>query len=395
MRALAILHVVMALALALSTLPSAAADITVLDRPGAVHLPPPSTAPPKPSSFSFAPSAAAASAPMGSRANTTLVPAVRLTGYIMPGDAAKMREALDTIASYPAARADGPLTTIELSSMGGSLMDGFEIGTLMRRYHLLAVVRAGDLCLSSCALALVGGNIQRVPQSYPTRCNIEVGGKVGFHNFFLNPASVRESSGNDPVASRLQGFNDARGGAAALVGYAERMGIPPSFVAGLIGRPADDFEYVETVGQFISLGHADANSPLQARLLPRETVRRYLLERVQALMMMSRARGRLSGLLANGGVMRVNEEIERLYEDLWSAGVALPEIVGPTYEISIDRPGGRQLACYVSLSPDDPDRFDVVTVGARGFSDPPRLPPENARRLFLFDKRTVVNPRPT
>ncbi|HZP98280.1 MAG TPA: hypothetical protein VFB13_02000 [Reyranella sp.] len=407
--------------LMLSTAAAAAADFTMLDRPGAVHLKPSTAAPPKASSgFSFIPPASAAQAPMGSSANTTQVPAVRLTGYIMPGDGEKLRDMLDTIASYPAAKADGPLTTIELSSMGGSLLDGFQIGSLMRKYHLIAVVRSHDLCLSSCALALVGGNVQDVPQSYPTRCNIEIGGKVGFHNFFLNPAALRDGTANDPVASRMQGFSDARGGAAALVKYAAQMGLPPSFVASLIGRPADDFEYVQTVGQFLSLGlcpvgiqrpsvplevqaanvcsnsmrHADPNPQLSARLLPADQVRRHLLERLQAQMLASRARGRLAALLANGAVMRVGAETDRLYDDLRSSGASLPEIVGPTYEVTLNGPAGAEPACYVSLSPDDPDSYDVVINGTKGLSSPPNLPPDNARRLFLFNKQTIINPRP-
>ena len=101
---------------------------------------------------------------------------------------------------------------------------------------------------------MLGGNAHSVPQAYPTHCNVEIGGKVGFHNFFLNPAGLRESTPGDPVASRLQGFADARGGAASLVRYAADMGLPSTFVGSLIGRPVEDFQYIETMGQFISLG---------------------------------------------------------------------------------------------------------------------------------------------
>ena len=401
-----------------SAVPVAGADITVLDTPGAVHLKPAATVQVRPSSgFSIIPSAQAAPA---SPSNVLQIPAVRLNGYFMPGDADKMRSTLQTLTSYPAAKGEGPLTTVEFSSLGGSLMEGFEIGALLRKFNLVGVVRARDLCLSSCAFALVGGNVQEVPQSYPTRCNIEIGGKVGFHNFFLNSAALRDSTENDPVASRMQGFADARGGAASLVKYAAQMGLPPSFVASLIGRPPDQFQYVETVGQFLSLGvcpigltrpsipieeqaknicansmrDADLDLDLQVRLLPAQQVKRYLLERVQAQIQASRARGRLAGLLANAAVMRVSEEIDRLYDDLRGAGTSLPEIVGPTYEVSLKRDDTLEPACYVSLSSDEPDVFDVVVTGQKGFADPPRLPPENARRLFLFSRNTVINPRP-
>ena len=104
----------------------------------------------------------------------------------------------------------------------------------------------------------------------------------------------------------------------------------------------------------------------------------------------SKARGRLSAQLASGAVMRNKDEIDRLYEDLRAAGVSLPDIVGPTFEIT---GGPAEVTCYASLSPDNPDAYDVSLLGPRGFSEPPRLPPENSRRLFLYDRNDVVNPK--
>jgi hypothetical protein len=106
-------------------------------------------------------------------------------------------------------------------------------------------------------------------------------------------------------------------------------------------------------------------------------------------MQATKGRGRLTAQLASG--MRNKDEIDRLYDDLRAAGVALPEIVGPTFEVT---GGPSEATCYVSLSPAEPDIYDVALFGARGFSDPPRLPPENSRRLFLYDRNDVVNPKP-
>jgi hypothetical protein len=398
-----------------------AADLSTLNTPGAVHLLPGSTGAPRPpqSAFSF-PSLISPAAAENGPGSAATVPALRMTGLIFPGDADKMHGMLDHLAAMPEAKGYGPLTTIELSSMGGNLIEGFEIGSLLRKYNVLAVVRKHDLCLSSCALALLGGNSHAVPQAYPTHCNVEIGGKVGFHNFFLNPAGLREETPGDPVAARLRGFADARGGAASLVRYSADMGLPPKFVATLIGRPVDDFQYIETIDQFLSLGvcpvglpkpttsldeqasnvcqHSLANVDdtlvFQARALVAEQTKRYLLEVLQAHMQQSRSRGRLASMLADGAVMRVGTEIDKLYEDLRAANVALPDIVGPTFEISVTGTGQPQIACYVSLSPDNPDIYDVVVVGPKGLSDPPQLPPTNARSLFLFASDTVVNPRP-
>jgi hypothetical protein len=346
------------------------------------------------------------------------VPKIRLTGMIETGDAGKLEAELTRIASA-AGKRDGPLTTIELSSMGGNLIEGFGIGELLRRFRVIAVVRKGDLCLSSCALAFLGGNVHREPSVYPHDCNVEIGAKVAFHNFFLNRNGLRDATSADPVASRLQGFADARGGAAQLVKYAGDMGLPPNFVASLMGRPVEEFQYIETVGQFLSfhvcpiglgppkaspetqarnicinsMGSPEQPAAVEVRAIPQEQARLYLLERLQTSMQSSRskARGRLAAQLASGAVMRVQAEIDRLYDDLRAAGVALPDIVGPTFEVNGLAPDA---SCYASLSPSDADDFDVTVFSPRGFNYPPRQPPENSRRLFLYNKDDIVNPKP-
>jgi hypothetical protein len=117
-----------------------------------------------------------------------------------------------------------------------------------------------------------------------------------------------------------------------------------------------------------------------------------LLQRLQENMQSSNAKGRLAAQLANGAVMRVKDEIDRLYDDLRAAGVALPNIVGPTFEVGSKESGVYEARCYVSLSSDDPDNFDVAVQGPRGFAEPARVPPQNSRRLFLFDRDDIINP---
>ena len=344
---------------------------------------------------------------------------LRLTGMIETGDADKLRAILSRLPVTTLGKDEGPLTVIELSSLGGSLTEAFEIGALLRKFKVVAVVRNKDICLSACALAFLGGNAYRLPSPDPTECNLEIGGKVGFHNFSLNRNGLREVTSDDPVASRLQGFADARGGVAGLIKYAGEMGLPPEFVSGMIGRPAEDFQFIENVGQFLSLhvcpigvnrpaialeaqainvcghslGGSTPSSPLTARSIPTPQAKRYLLERVQENMQLSKAKGRLADQLASGAVMRVPEEIDRLYDDLRAAGVALPEILGPVFEIGRNRAGAPEVVCYVSLSPDKPDIYDVVIQGPKGLSDSTRPPPENSRRLFLFESNDVINPR--
>ena len=364
--------------------------------------------------ITVSPPIAAAGKPLPQTAYT-----VRLTGPFEAGDAAKLRETLERLPPSDPEKADAPLVKVELSSLGGNLTEGLEIGALLRKHKVIAVVRKRDVCLSACALAFLGGNAHHEPVALAKECNIEIGGKVGFHNFWLNRTGLRGSTAADPVASRLEGFNDARGGAALLIKYAGDMGLPPNFIASMMGRPVEDFQYIETVEQFLALhvclldlerpaitpaeqagnvcqhstGAFDETAPIEARAIAAPQARRYLLERVQQNMAAVKTRGRLADQLASYAVMRVQQEIDRLYEDLRAAGVALPDIVGPTFEVGRMRNGSFAVACYVSLSLEDPDNFDVVVQGPKGLSQPLKVPPANARRLFLFDPREVINPR--
>ncbi len=363
------------------------------------------------------------SEPPGSllRAQAAESPRLRLTGMIEPGDAEKLREQLVKLQASSPARHGMPLATLELSSLGGDLYEGVRIGELLRKFRVAAVVRKQDICLSACALALLGGTAVRAAAAYPADCNVEIGGKVAFHNFFLDRTGLRELTHDDPVTSRLQGFADARGGAATLIRYAAEMGLPSTFVANLMARPIDDFHYVETIGEFLALNlcpvglerpalpmsHQAVNvcnnslaapAPLSTFIvgpIPAPQVRQYMLERVQAGMNAAGTKGRLADQLATWSVMRIKEEVDRLYDDLRAAGVALPEIVGPTFEVSLNQAGRVRAACYVSLSPSDPDRYEVVLQGERGLADTIRKPPTNARRMFLFDRHTVANRRPS
>lgn len=172
-------------------------------------------------------------------------------------------------------------------------------------------------------------------------------------------------------------------------------GVPP-FRLCLVGLGRPKIELGAQAGNICkhSTGWPDAKSPLKIWEIPAASTRRHLLEHVQNNMETSKSKGRLSDELASGTVMRVQLEIDRLYDDLRVAGVALPEIVGPTFEIGKGRGRSYEFLCYVSLSPADPDVFDVAVGGAKGLVQALKRPPENSRRLFLFDNDETINPRP-
>jgi hypothetical protein len=368
----------------------------------------------------------ACSAALAAEIETKAEPTLRLSGPLRQGDAEKLREVLTALVgrqaqskSRAAATFDRQIT-VELSSLGGDLQEGLRIGYLFREFNVATVVRKNDVCLSACALAFLGGAVRSgLPDRAACR-RLEIGGKVGFHSFWLNPNSAEQPTADDQVRARQQGFTEALSGAAAVVRYAADLGIDQRFIAGMLGKPSEAFAYIDTVADFLTLnicpsgldrppvglaqqaanicGHATgwanrAKSSQVVEISPK-LAKRYILENVQQNMLLHRVNGALSSQLASYAVMRDGRAIDTLYADLQAAGVRLPTIVGPVFEIDGYQIGEGETQCFVSLSLDNPDRFEVAVRRPKIWAHPAHSPPRDCRRLFLYDRHDVVNPRP-
>ena len=75
---------------------------------------------------------------------------LRLQGEIVTGDASKVRAAIARLR--PIDR-----IAIELDSPGGNYAEGLALAKLFRNEQVTTVVRNDKLCLSSCAIAFLGG----------------------------------------------------------------------------------------------------------------------------------------------------------------------------------------------------------------------------------------------
>lgn len=56
--------------------------------------------------------------------------------------------------------------------------------------------------------------------------------------------------------------------------------------------------------------------------------------------------------------------------------------------------GGQPAQCFVSLSPDDPDRYAVAIRRPTKWSHPNWSAPKDCRGLYRHDKDAVINPSP-
>lgn len=342
-------------------------------------------------------------------------PVLRLTGMLRQGDSQKLRSILTKLKSGTTSVSAATQVTVELSSLGGDLHEGLRAGYLFREFDVATVVRKGDICMSACALAFLGGT-PGSPERAACR-RLEVGGKLGFHSFWLNPNSA---VADDRAGARQQGFTEALAGAASVVRYAADLHIDSKFVAGMLATPSDEFVFINTVEDFLTLGICPAGigrppiSPAEQALnicghsmgwaaraksarittMTAQQARRYILENVQQNMILLDVKGALSNQLASYSVMRDERGIDNLYADLRAAGVRLPRIVGPVFEVEGYQVGEGETQCFVSLSLDDPDQFQVAVRRPKIWAHPRASAPSGSRRLFLYAKDAVINPRP-
>ena len=342
---------------------------------------------------------------------------IRLTGPIEAGDSDNFRQLVTRLkGSTP--ELPGAQVTVELSSLGGDVYEGLRLGYFFREFRTRTVVRRGDLCLSACALAFLGGTSGDDPiEPLPNR-SIEIGGTVGFHSFHLNPRSLQQNTPKDPAAGRLMGFDEARGGSAAVIRYAASMEIEPGLIAHMLGQPPEEFAYIDTVAEFAALNicpiglsrpltgpavqatnacnHAtrwlDPAKPSQAIMMTAPSARLRMLEHIQRNLLSVGVKGPLADQLASYATMRNEAATAKLYDDLKAAGLPLPELVGPIFEISGYRAGYYDMACIVSLSLDDPDRYDLAIQGPKGMARAYRSAPKNCPQLFRYDRKEVINP---
>ena len=337
---------------------------------------------------------------------------LRLSGPIKPGDAEAMKRMLTRLAVRLASSRNGPVATVELSSLGGDLFEGLRLGTLFRDHDVATVVRRSDICLSACALAFLGGTSSHEGPERSADHRLEIGARLGFHTFYLTAGAAE--------GSRHQGFSEARGATAALVHYAADLGIEPRFVAAMMTKPPEELTYVNTTEDFVALkicpiglerppasleeqalivcnhstGSTGPAASRQVRRLAPAQAKRYMLENIQENMSSLKVKGALFEQLASYSVMRVEKSIDHLYADLRAAGVRLPEIVGPVFEVSGYQIGGQDAQCFVSLAPDDPDRYAVAIRRPAKWSHPNGAAPKDCRGLYRHDKDAEINPSP-
>jgi hypothetical protein len=350
------------------------------------------------------------------------VPVIRLSGFVQSGDAFRLRSILAKLKASSPKAPDKPLAIVELHSPGGEILEGFSLGYLFREFDVATVVRGGKFCLSACAIAFLGGTVSHLPPTVVAGRNIEIGGIVGFHNFYISPDSQKSYTATTTSEAVSTGFMVAQTTAAGMARYMAMMAIDPLFGAHLMERPASLWDYVDTAARFIDLNVCPMGLPArpvaaevlasnicsnafgssasagrnQVQAVTAPELKRRLLQYVSANPRPFRLRkseiDRLGSAVAGGDA----RQLDALYDQLQDSGLPLPNVLGASFQVkgSGGDAGQYDLLCNISLSAADPAVFELVIEGPGGLSPVLNTHPVSCPILFAFNREDEINPAP-
>jgi hypothetical protein len=335
---------------------------------------------------------------------------IRLAGPFEPGDADRLKVMLENLKARGGTRAGQPLATLSLDSKGGALEEGMRIGRLLRQFGVATIVRNGKRCLSSCAIAFLGGTTPG-PAGPKADRQLEVGGRLGFHAFY----APRDGDARDAATSRARGVTEGRATSAVVIAYVLEMGVDPEPIIRALVRPPEEMTYVETAGEFVELGicpialklprmtfaerasnicnnASQGHLPVWPDLLNEYTpleAKRLLLGEIAYQAGQANVRGGIAARVQQ--VLRGGRGADALYAELAAAGLPLPVMRARAYFFQTPVPGARRMGCMATLTPDEPGQYGVVLITPNGLARPKQSAPSECPELFLFGHDEVIN----
>ena len=168
-------------------------------------------------------------------------PHFRIEGEIEPGDVDKLGALLkEELPNYQFDMHNN--VVISLNSDGGSFYAGLALSDLIASYSVATYVGPGDRCLSSCAIAFLGGQnvyLRGMPQ-VPARY-VHAEGTVGFHSPFSELPLTMQIPDGTPFSQSLGGqmaaqfYGQAQAAINELARRMEAWQLAPDFVFGMLG----------------------------------------------------------------------------------------------------------------------------------------------------------------
>ena len=119
---------------------------------------------------------------------------------------------------------------VRLNSPGGLVLEGMEVGRVIRDARLETLIVRGDICASACALAFLGGTRQYATGNGVGR-RLEFGAMLGFHGF---------RSATDAVRVENETLSVSRVLTALILEYAAQMrGVDLGWLANTLNAPPE------------------------------------------------------------------------------------------------------------------------------------------------------------
>lgn len=167
---------------------------------------------------------------------------IRMEGMIEPGDAEKLRTLVSGADPFGS-------VVLSMHSPGGNFNAGLALGDAIAEASVTTFVGPGDVCLSACAFAFLGGRVMTIRHVLwePSRV-LHVGGMLGLHAPSI-PGSVPEDLLSDPQIGAVLLADIARPTRENLQDLQRRAGeweVSPDLIFELLGRVGEEeFFYIE------------------------------------------------------------------------------------------------------------------------------------------------------
>lgn len=164
---------------------------------------------------------------------------IRLAGPIVPGDLARLKRL--------AVAEDA--TVVTLDSAGGSYREGLALAAFFAAAQVRTLVEAGDVCLSACAIAFLGGTASGEEGMTTVARGIEAGARVAFHAPFL---ALSDGALTEAVVERA--YDHAIRTVTDFIRIAEDLAVPPDVAADMMTPQRDALYAVATVRDLVRIG---------------------------------------------------------------------------------------------------------------------------------------------
>ena len=292
----------------------------------------------------------------------------RLDGPVEAGDSKQVSDAVAKMNEAPS-NAFRTVFAIELNSDGGSYLEGIELALTLRRLGVGTIVRTGDRCFSSCAIAFLGGSsglkdptpveeADPLPNQLPDR-SLEKGAALGFHAPYLVVTNGEYNAEMVQTAYRAAVLGIAR-----LVEVADQLYVTPAELPKLLAPDRDEVFLVDHVDAVRTLGIAYTDYSYQMRdkagytrsMIANACINRYYhLQRRSSAPGFGVADAALSEFVEGSQLMENGEDSVAIGYRALKQGTADAAVVYMPIAKTLD--GNRFIWCLFTISPSEASTF--------------------------------------